>query len=138
MSTSQSQMVLASPSAIDRRIPPMRHLPRRTLLVVAAVTILAAGMFLKWDWLVAAGIAPLILGLLPCAAMCALVTCADRIGGKADGTERTRHVGDVEHNGLWCCRKYRRNASAVRAIAEVILRIIASRTRGSQGPLCRE
>jgi len=60
----------------------LRSLPRRTLLVVAALILLATGMFVKWDWLVAAGIAPLILGLLPCAAMCALGLCASRMGGK--------------------------------------------------------
>jgi len=41
-------------------------------------------MVLKWDLLVAAGIAPLILGLLPCAAMCALGICMSRMGGKGE------------------------------------------------------
>jgi hypothetical protein len=43
---------------------------------VAVVT----GLALSWNWLVAAGLAPL-LALLPCAAMCGLHLCMNR-GGK--------------------------------------------------------
>ncbi len=62
----------------------LRRLPRRTLLVISALILIAGGMVLKWDLLVAAGIAPLILGLLPCAAMCALGICMSRMGGKGE------------------------------------------------------
>ena len=48
---------------------------RRWLLVVGAILALAIGLALNWSWLVAAGIAPLILGIAPCAAMCALGLC---------------------------------------------------------------
>ncbi len=44
-----------------------------TILLVAAV---AAGVFLDWRWLVAVGAAPIIISVLPCAAMCAIGVCA--------------------------------------------------------------
>ncbi len=47
---------------------------RRTWLVLAAA-VLVAGAALNWSWLVAAGIAPLLLAFAPCAAMCALGLC---------------------------------------------------------------
>jgi hypothetical protein len=37
-----------------------------------------AGLALNWGWLTAAGIAPVLLSLLPCAAMCALGLCMRR------------------------------------------------------------
>lgn len=47
---------------------------RRTLLIGAAL-IVGTGIALNWSWLVAAGVAPLIISFLPCAAMCALGLC---------------------------------------------------------------
>ena len=47
---------------------------RRTLTALAIVAI-AGGLALNWSWLVAAGLAPLVLALLPCAAMCAVHLC---------------------------------------------------------------
>lgn len=61
---------------------------RRTLLV-GAVFVVAAGIAFNWNWLVAAGLAPLITGFLPCAAMCALGLCMHgKHGGhgKSDGS----------------------------------------------------
>jgi hypothetical protein len=52
---------------------------RRGLIVLAAVVGLAA-VALSWGWLVAVGIAPLLLTFAPCAAMCALGLCASRMG----------------------------------------------------------
>lgn len=55
----------------------------RNLLIGAAV--LGGGgalYFGGWGWLVAAGLAPIILGVLPCLAMCALGLCASRMGKK--------------------------------------------------------
>jgi hypothetical protein len=52
---------------------------RWLLLVIAAVAILV-GLWLNWGWLAAVGIAPLILGALPCAAMCALGLCMMQMG----------------------------------------------------------
>jgi hypothetical protein len=52
-----------------------RYLGRRWGLLAVAVLMLVAGVAFNWSWLVAAGVAPLILGVLPCAAMCALGLC---------------------------------------------------------------
>ncbi len=53
---------------------------RRGLLVLAGVVVVA-GAALNWNWLAAAGITPLLVSLLPCAAMCALGLCMSRMGG---------------------------------------------------------
>lgn len=54
---------------------------RRALLLLAGALI-AAGLALNWGWLTAVGVAPVILALAPCAAMCALGLCM-RGGGKS-------------------------------------------------------
>jgi YHS domain-containing protein len=56
----------------------------RTLIVLAVVLVLG-GVALNWGWLVAAGLAPILIALLPCAAMCALGMCM-------------AHHGQAEHN----------------------------------------
>lgn len=58
----------------------------RGLLLLAAIA-LAAGAAFNWSWLVAAGIAPLIVTALPCVAMCALGLCANKMMGKSCATE---------------------------------------------------
>ncbi len=45
------------------------------LLAVAAL-VLGLGAYSNWGWLVAAGIAPILLSIAPCAAMCALGLCS--------------------------------------------------------------
>jgi hypothetical protein len=59
---------------------------RRGLIVLAAVVGLAA-VALSWGWLVAVGIAPLLLAFAPCAAMCALGLCASRMGAGSCSNE---------------------------------------------------
>lgn len=65
---------------------------RRGLMVLAGVAIVA-GLTFNWSWLVAAGIAPILIGVLPCVAMCAIGVCcmkksADQ-SGRAGATEET-------------------------------------------------
>ena len=48
-----------------------------TLTVIAAM----GGMYFNWAWLVAAGVAPLLLAILPCVAMCALGLCHRMLTG---------------------------------------------------------
>lgn len=55
---------------------------RRGLLILAGLAI-AAGLALNWSWLVAVGIAPILIAILPCLAMCALGLCMSRAGGKS-------------------------------------------------------
>ena len=62
---------------------------RRGLLVLAG-TALVAGLAFNWSWLVAAGIAPLLLSVLPCVAMCALGLCMNK---KACSSQKS--TGDI-------------------------------------------
>lgn len=73
---------------------------RRVLIAIAAVAV-AGGAFLNWGWLVAIGIAPVILALAPCAAMCALGLCAMNMGKKGAGAScggENAAAGDKSEN----------------------------------------
>jgi hypothetical protein len=48
----------------------------RTGVIVSLGLLAAIGIGLGWSWLVAVGVAPLLVAVLPCAAMCALGLCA--------------------------------------------------------------
>jgi hypothetical protein len=61
---------------------------RRRVFFVA-VAALGLGLALNWSWLVAAGIAPLIVGMLPCAAMCAVGLCMGGSGNRSCAKEST-------------------------------------------------
>lgn len=63
------------------------YLSGRRGLIVLTVAALGAGAFFNWGWLVAAGIAPLLLALAPCAAMCALGLCMNKAGSKSCSDE---------------------------------------------------
>ena len=63
------------------------------LLAIAAV-VLGLGAYSSWGWLVAAGIAPLLLTFAPCAVMCALGMCA--MGGKSKNPTDVASAGSVE------------------------------------------
>lgn len=52
-------------------------------LVLVAAAALTVGIGYNWSWLVAAGIAPLLLSVLPCVAMCALGLCMSRMKGNS-------------------------------------------------------
>ena len=56
---------------------------RRWALVGLGTGGVIAGLALGWDWVVAAGLAPLVVSVLPCVAMCALGMCAMRGGQKS-------------------------------------------------------
>ena len=43
--------------------------------IITGLAAIGAGMALNWGWLTAIGAAPLILGLAPCAVMCATGYC---------------------------------------------------------------
>lgn len=51
------------------------YLANRWGLLAAGILILTVGAAFNWSWLVAAGIAPVLLSLAPCAIMCALGLC---------------------------------------------------------------
>jgi hypothetical protein len=63
---------------------------RRAWLAIAALAGLG-GLILNWSWLVAIGIAPVLIAILPCAAMCALGLCMNRMmGGSCSSAETAR------------------------------------------------
>ena len=53
------------------------------LIVLAAVI----GAALNWSWLVAVGIVPLLITVLPCVAMCALGLCMNKMAGGSCSSE---------------------------------------------------
>lgn len=64
-----------------------RYVGGRRGLILLGVAVLGVGAFLNWGWLVAAGIAPLLITFAPCAAMCALGLCMNKMGGKSCSTK---------------------------------------------------
>ena len=52
--------------------------PMQTIrgLIIGGIVVVVAGLALGWSWLSAIGVAPIILSLAPCAAMCAVGACA--------------------------------------------------------------
>lgn len=50
---------------------------------LGAVTVAAAW---QWNWLIAIGVAPLLLSAAPCAVMCGLGLCVHRKGNRSCGT----------------------------------------------------
>ncbi len=59
------------------------HIGGKRGLIVLTIGIAVAGMAMNWGWLVAVGIAPILLAALPCAAMCALGLCMNKGGGES-------------------------------------------------------
>lgn len=53
----------------------------RWAAILGIFALVGAGLALGWPWLAAAGLAPLVLAFLPCAAMCALGLCMPKGGG---------------------------------------------------------
>ena len=56
-------------------------LSRRNVLIAVALAAGAGALFLGWDWLVAAGVASIIVAMAPCLVMCALGLCMSRKSG---------------------------------------------------------
>lgn len=53
---------------------------KRLLLGGLALALIGAGLAWQWSWLVALGVAPLLVSAAPCVAMCALGLCMHRMG----------------------------------------------------------
>ena len=69
------------------------HLGGRRGLLALAGFVVVVGIGANWSWLVAAGLAPLLISVLPCVAMCALGLCMSRaMGGSCAGKEGARDV----------------------------------------------
>lgn len=57
------------------------YLGNRRVLLIVAIAALSGGVALNWSWLVAAGIAPILLTALPCLLMCGLGLCGSKLFG---------------------------------------------------------
>lgn len=79
-----TETTTTSESSLIDNVRRLRHYfgGRRGLIVLAVIIVVVAAFF-NWGWLVAAGLAPLLLALAPCAAMCALGLCMNKTGGKS-------------------------------------------------------
>ncbi len=70
-------------------------------LIMLAVVLIVGGVALNWGWLVAAGLAPILIALLPCAVMCALGMCmhktagGDKAGSRNGGRAQVRAADTV-------------------------------------------
>ncbi|HTE81410.1 MAG TPA: hypothetical protein VK634_12035 [Reyranella sp.] len=71
------------PSLADKVRP---WLSGRRGLILAAVAVAGGGAWFGWPWLAAAGIAPILLALAPCAAMCAVGLCTMKACSKTGST----------------------------------------------------
>ena len=73
-----------------------RFQPERKWLLGFAAAALIAGVAFNWGWIVAVGVAPLLVGILPCAAVCALHLCSSGadVSGKVLQT-RDRPASDI-------------------------------------------
>jgi hypothetical protein len=67
----------------------------RALMVLAVLAVIA-GAVLNWSWLVAAGVAPILLSALPCLVMCGLGLCMNRLIG---GSCETSSLPSRENSG---------------------------------------
>lgn len=59
---------------------------RWVLLALGSVAVIAGLSFGGWGWLVAAGLAPVILSILPCLVMCGLGVCVMCRSGRTQST----------------------------------------------------
>jgi len=90
--------------------PALRQfLGNRTHLILIAIAVIGLGGYFNWGWLVAAGLAPVILGVLPCAAMCALGLCMggmknkDTVSATTPSPAAGSEVKADDSHGKDCC-----------------------------------
>ncbi|MCB4824858.1 hypothetical protein [Roseicella aerolata] len=55
----------------------------RRALAMLGLAVVAAGLASQWSWLTAIGVAPILVSLAPCAAMCALGLCMAGRSGRS-------------------------------------------------------
>lgn len=98
MKTSETARAPEMPLSQDLLHAARYYLGGRKGLIALAVVIAIAGAALNWSWLMAAGFVPLLLGALPCLAMCALGLCMNKMGGKScsAGADATKSAAPGE------------------------------------------
>jgi YHS domain-containing protein len=100
---------------------------RRTLFVLAAVLIVG-GLALNWGWLVAAGLAPILLALLPCAVMCGLGLCMHKMAGGAHGGSKSETAGSMQARAANTANSYDRGAHTADLVDPVSQRMLPAAT----------
>jgi len=63
------------------------YLSKPRVWAIAGTTVVGGGAWLGWDWLVAAGAAPIMVSVAPCVAMCALGLCMNKVLGRSCDTK---------------------------------------------------
>src|SRR5712692_980552 len=89
MTTPESIKATHASLARDLRSAARHHLGSRRALLVLAMIAIAAGVALNWSWLVAAGIAPVLVATLPCLVMCGLGLCMNKLIGGSSASQQT-------------------------------------------------
>lgn len=75
------------------------YLGGRTGLIAVAAAALGLGAYANWGWLVAAGLAPILLAMAPCAVMCALGMCMKKSAGSAADERSPSQSSSAESGG---------------------------------------
>jgi hypothetical protein len=78
---------------------PRRYLGKRTLLLTVAMLALAAIAALNWSWLMAAGVASIVLSVLPCLVMCGLGLCMSKMIGRPHPARESQVPGAQSTEG---------------------------------------
>ncbi|HUZ67383.1 MAG TPA: hypothetical protein VMU56_06935 [Beijerinckiaceae bacterium] len=83
-------MTLSTQTGASRNTPTLTAgkavrlaIERNFRLLLLAAVVIGLGLVFNWSWLVAAGIAPVLLSVLPCLAMCALGLCMVGMRGRS-------------------------------------------------------
>jgi len=77
----------------------LRHyLGGRKGLILLTVAVLGAGMYFNWGWLVAVGVAPLLLAIAPCAIMCGLGLCMNKMCSKSAPAQSKSGIQDGDES----------------------------------------
>ncbi len=87
----------------------------RRAQIITGIAAVAAGMALGWNWLTAIGLAPVILSLAPCAAMCALGACAMMKGTASCARPDPKKAAEPSGPASTMWRRSARSSDAVAA-----------------------
>lgn len=100
--TTPRQIESSGPSLIRDWLNAVRYYlgGRWSLLILASIAVVA-GIAFNWNWLVATGIAPILLTALPCALMCGLGLCFNRLfGGSCESESSSQRAAEHKTDTL--------------------------------------
>jgi hypothetical protein len=90
MTTSDTAKTAGPSPGRDLLDAALRYFGGRRALVILGIAALIGGIALNWNWLVATGIAPLLLTALPCLVMCGLGLCMNKLIGSSCASQATQ------------------------------------------------